>query len=288
MMGPLQARASSMPTPSTAKWPKPRSEDEFEDIVVDFLRIRWKDPNAQRHGRRGQRQHGVDVVGHPGWLKGGTACGQCKNTETLSLADIIAEVEKAKTFPGGLAEFYVVTSGDRDVPLQTDVREHFKSHPAAFHVEVVFWLDVVADISVDDDLVAKHWRGFGSNTVRKHFLLIQAEAQRMKEHGERLLADLACDRWKQSLPDKFRPLILENASIEAMSEIASDQVLHRNLNSLRVAAAAADEKTDRILQELPLLGPFQLHPYDRLNEIVLRVTNEAHHVVRGIDRLLAK
>lgn len=153
-----------MPTPSTAKWPKPRSEDEFEDIVVDFLRIRWKDPNAQRHGRRGQRQHGVDIVGHPPWLAGRTAGGQCKNTEVLSLAEVVAEVTKAKTFPGGLAEFYVITTGDRDAALQAAVREHFRANPAPFHVELVFWPDVIADISLEDGVVAKHWKGFGAQT----------------------------------------------------------------------------------------------------------------------------
>jgi hypothetical protein len=272
-----------MPTPSTAKWPKPRSEDEFEDIVVDFLRIRWKDPNAQRHGRRGQRQHGVDVVGHPTWLKGRTAGGQSKNTDALTLADVIAEVAKALSFPGGIAEFYVVASGDRDVQLQTDVREHFKANPAPFHVEVIFWPDIVADISADDALVAKHWKGFGVTGVHNHLLVIRAEAHRMKEYGERLLADLNYDRW-DSLPEKFRPQALEKAAIDAMSETTRDQVLHQNLNSLRVAAATADERIDRILQQF---GPFRVHPYDALNELVIRVTNEAHHVVRGIDRLVA-
>src|SRR5689334_23401610 len=28
---------TTMPTPGTAKWPKPKSEDEFEDIVLDAL-----------------------------------------------------------------------------------------------------------------------------------------------------------------------------------------------------------------------------------------------------------
>src|ERR1043165_10316520 len=98
------AMLASMPTPATARWPKTRSEDEFEDIVVDFLRLRWKDPNAQRFGRRGQRQHGVDVLGRPPRLGGASAGGQAKNTDTLSLHDVVAEVTKASTLPGGLKE----------------------------------------------------------------------------------------------------------------------------------------------------------------------------------------
>jgi hypothetical protein len=151
-----------MPIPSTAKWPKPRSEDEFEDIAVDFLRIRWNDPNAVRNGRRGQRQHGVDITGRPSWAQGRTAGAQCKNVELLSLKAVLAEVELAKNFPGGLVEFKIITAAERDAELQAEVRSHFRENPAGFDVEVVFWPDVVGDLSADDRLVAKHWKGFSS------------------------------------------------------------------------------------------------------------------------------
>jgi len=149
-----------MPMPSTSKWPKPKSEDEFEDIVVDFLRIHWKDPHATRNGRRGQRQDGVDIVGHPPWLKGKTAGAQCKNIASVTLPMVVAEVEKAKRFKGGLGEFLFITAADRDAALQSKVREHFKTLAPPFHVEVIFWPDVVSDLSSDEQLVAKHWKGF--------------------------------------------------------------------------------------------------------------------------------
>jgi hypothetical protein len=149
-----------MPTPSTAVWPKPKSEDEFEDIVVDAMRSRWDDPNAQRYGRRGQAQHGVDVVGQSGRSSGIVVGAQCKNTESLSLAVVIAEVEKAKTYPGGLAELYVVTSAERDARLQDNVREYFAKSPAPFRVEVMFWDDVTSEVAKDPDLVWKHWNAF--------------------------------------------------------------------------------------------------------------------------------
>src|SRR5438034_8082908 len=107
-----------MPTPTTAKWPKPRSEDEFEDIAVDFLRIRWQDPHATRNGRRGQRQDGVDIAGNPPWCKGKSAGAQCKNTDAITLATVVAEVTKAKAFKGGLCELLIVTAADRDAALQ--------------------------------------------------------------------------------------------------------------------------------------------------------------------------
>ncbi|MBI3946894.1 MAG: hypothetical protein HY321_13305 [Armatimonadetes bacterium] len=151
--------------PTTSKWPKPRSEDEFEDMAVDFLRIRWKDPYATRNGRRGQRQDGVDIVGHPPWLEAKAAGAQCKNTESLTLAKVTAEVERARSFAGGLGEFLLVTAADRDVALQAEVREHFTKHRVPFHVEVIFWPDIVSDLSSDEQLVAKHWKGFPSGST---------------------------------------------------------------------------------------------------------------------------
>lgn len=154
-----------MPIPTTSKWPKPRSEDEFEDLSVDFLRIRWKDPHATRNGRRGQRQSGVDIIGHPPWLNGKTAGTQCKNMNSITLETVIAEVKEAKKFRGGLHEFLIVTSADRDARLQDEVREHFRAFPAPFKVEVVFWDDIVADLATDECIVAKHWRGFLSSSA---------------------------------------------------------------------------------------------------------------------------
>ncbi len=153
-----------MPMPTTAKLQKPKSEDEFEDICVDFLRIRWNDSHAVRNGRRGQRQDGVDIVGHPPRLNGRTAGAQCKNTDGLKLRDVVAEAEKAKSFEGGLGEFLVITSSDRDAVLQAKVRKHFKAKPAPFRVEIIFWDDIIADLAQNERLVAKHWKGFPSSS----------------------------------------------------------------------------------------------------------------------------
>jgi hypothetical protein len=153
-----------MPMPSTSKWPKPRSDDEFEDMVVDFLRILWRDPHATRNGRRGQRQDGVDVIGRPEWLNGKMAGAQCKNVASVSLGAAVDEVEKAKRFTGGLGEFLFVTTADRDAALQAVVRQHFASSPPPFDVQIIFWPDVVSDLSSDDTMVAKHWKGFPGTT----------------------------------------------------------------------------------------------------------------------------
>ena len=60
-----------MPSPTTTKLPIPKSWDEFEDIVADVLKLRWKNPHVTRNGRSGQRQHGVDICGTAAHLPAG-------------------------------------------------------------------------------------------------------------------------------------------------------------------------------------------------------------------------
>lgn len=148
-------------TPGTAKWPKPKNEDEFEDMVLDALRLRWRDPNATRNGRRGQGQDGVDIFG-TAWHRNGAPVGaQCKNTESPTLKQVIDDVEKAMTYEPPLSEYLFVIAADRDARLQKAVRAHFETNPAPFPVMVLFWQDVLQDMAGDSALFRKHWPAFG-------------------------------------------------------------------------------------------------------------------------------
>jgi hypothetical protein len=50
-----------MPTLATSRRRQPpKSDDEFDDMVTDVLRLRHQNPGLTRFGRKGQRQHGID------------------------------------------------------------------------------------------------------------------------------------------------------------------------------------------------------------------------------------
>lgn len=38
------------------------NEEEFEILCLKLLRLRWKRPRIQQHGKRGERQNGVDLL----------------------------------------------------------------------------------------------------------------------------------------------------------------------------------------------------------------------------------
>lgn len=148
-----------MPTAATAKLPRPKSEDEFEDIVLNVLRIRWGDRNATRNGRRGQGQQGVDVFGKTGE---GHVGAQVKNRDTVTVKEIESEVLAAEKFTPALARFYFVISGSRDARLQEEVRALCDQRVTTrkFPVELLFWEDVCHELASQPQLVAKFWPQF--------------------------------------------------------------------------------------------------------------------------------
>lgn len=50
---------------SNFQHPPPKNWQDFESLCHDLWKEIWKDPNAQKNGRSGQEQHGVDVFGQP-------------------------------------------------------------------------------------------------------------------------------------------------------------------------------------------------------------------------------
>ncbi|MDR3572108.1 MAG: hypothetical protein P4L81_08075, partial [Candidatus Pacebacteria bacterium] len=106
--------------------PKPADEQAFERASVVLFRCLLGDPNVSRHGRRGQRQNGVDLVGirngDPAHLVG----IQCKLKgagHELSEKEVRDELTKALTFSPELREYFIVTTSPDDVDLQQLARE---------------------------------------------------------------------------------------------------------------------------------------------------------------------
>ncbi len=110
-----------MPTLSGMNVPKPKSWDEFEEITLSSLKIKWRSPNLQRNGRQGQKQDGVDICGEDDL---NCFIGvQCKLTEkNISLNSIKKEIEKAERFQPELSSFYIATTSSCDSDIQKQIR----------------------------------------------------------------------------------------------------------------------------------------------------------------------
>ncbi len=196
-----------MPSIPSSQLPKPKSWDELEDIVWELYAREWKD--AQRNGRSGQAQHGVDICGQPQALASAWAGIQCKVTEHLSMKEIKAEVAKAEHFQPALGQYQIATTAPRDANVQHKIRllTEQRKRQGKFPVFIVFWEDITTRLTHSDhyDLLRKYYgewlRLFGGvqeakihQLVLEHekvqLKLVDVEARALQERWEALRAEV--------------------------------------------------------------------------------------------------
>src|SRR6266545_2830978 len=146
--------------------PPPRNWQDFEDLCCDLWRQLWSDPEAQKHGRSGQPQAGVDLVGRPKggaeWV--GVQCKHRGNRAALSRAEIEREVELSRAFKPPLGKLLIATTAPSDVAAQQVAREITERHreQGLFSVTIVSWDDILLHLAGYPDLVAKHFPDLAS------------------------------------------------------------------------------------------------------------------------------
>ena len=126
--------------------PKPRDEQAFERCNEILWRCILRDETVQLHGRRGQKQYGVDLTGirddRPENLVG-VQCRLKSERESLTEAEIKAEVEKALTFSPPLSEYVIVTTAPDDGALQRLAHQlsisYSKSREKPLKIRVFGW-----------------------------------------------------------------------------------------------------------------------------------------------------
>ncbi len=133
-------------------------------MVLDAMRLLWEDPNAQRNGRRGQPQNGVDVYGK---AKGKQVGAQSKNMEKLSHAEVNAEIEKAQSFVPNLQALHFAIAGQRDKSFQELIRKLSAQRVESGYFELHVWFfdDIISVIAKDKGLTQKYWGSFLQETA---------------------------------------------------------------------------------------------------------------------------
>lgn len=138
--------------------PPPGSWDEFEDVTLSCLKIKWSSPNLTRHGRQGQPQAGVDIYGDDDL---GRFVGvQCKLTQqTITTTIVKDEVAKADKFEPRLDAFFVATTAPTDVVLQKAIRLLSKERVSQdrFPVGIFFWGDLFQELVKNELEFKKHY-----------------------------------------------------------------------------------------------------------------------------------
>jgi hypothetical protein len=144
--------------------PPPKYWEEFEDLCHCLFKAIWNDPTAQKHGRRGQAQQGVDVFGAPNEQRTRYIGVQCKGKDQnygsyVTTAELAAEVEKAKSFAPGLREWILATTAPNDARIQAQARElsRINETQGLFSVKVLGWDDLSALITEHRSVLAQFY-----------------------------------------------------------------------------------------------------------------------------------
>jgi hypothetical protein len=226
-----------MPIPSTSELPKPKSWDEFEDIVWEIYTRKWKDPHAQRYGRSGQAQNGVDIYGQKNISKNYVAI-QCKRygEKKLSVQRIVAELEKADSFPSPISEYLIATTESRDAKIQDFIRilNDERKSENKFTVYIVFWEDLCSDLAHPDnyDLLKKYYseweqifsnRQEGNATSTRYLLTLDIQ------RDCKLLQELLGHNKQTYLSEKWQSCLKENRSV--WKDIPSRTLLTQSISS---------------------------------------------------------
>ncbi|MGO7367648.1 hypothetical protein ACC719_11660 [Rhizobium ruizarguesonis] len=106
----------------------PKSWEKFEELTRALFANIWGDPLAQKNGRTGQKQHGVDVYGTPRGAPGTFHAVQYKGKEAsygakATTAEFDAELAKAEKFVPTLTHWTFSTTAPDDAVLQRHARE---------------------------------------------------------------------------------------------------------------------------------------------------------------------
>jgi hypothetical protein len=134
-----------------------KNEDDFENLCLALWKRILGDPNAQRNGRRGQPQRGVDLFGRRNgslnWV--GIQC-KVRSTGPLSERDVLTDVTSAKAF--NLTELIFATTAPRDEGLQEYARTltELNHDEGLFSVSISSWDDILLELSEESNLDLCH------------------------------------------------------------------------------------------------------------------------------------
>lgn len=142
----------------------PKEWGTFEDLCHALFKCVWQDPLAQKNGRRGQAQHGVDVFGSPNADRRSYWGVQCKGKESnysskAEWSEVLAEVAKAERFSPKLDKWIFATTAPADATLQKSARELSIERRAKglFSVDVLCWEEIQALMADSPEVISEFY-----------------------------------------------------------------------------------------------------------------------------------
>lgn len=190
------------------RFPIPKNWQDFEDICHKLWREIWNDNNAQKNGRNGQSQNGIDIFGLPKNTEKYHGV-QCKDKDgklgsKLTKKELEIEAKKAINFKPQIESFTLATTSSRDVNIQKYCRSLTDQKKFPFTVNVWFWDDIENEICYRGKIIEHYYPEF-KNKINQ-LGAIKLSRYYTKDHLDAFLS-------RQKMSDNFKnffiPVIYE-------------------------------------------------------------------------------
>ncbi len=146
----------------------PKSWMVFEDLCHQLFKKIWRDQLAQKNGRSGQAQCGVDVFGPPDSDYTIYQGVQCKGKEGQygampSIDEVKCEIAKAEKFEPNLQHWIFATTAPVDAKLQKEARNISvaRKKEGKFTVMVLGWGEIESLLCDHKEVLADFYSEFG-------------------------------------------------------------------------------------------------------------------------------
>lgn len=141
-------------TPSEWQVNKFTNESGFETFCLDLFKAVFKDSFGKKYGRKGQKQHGIDL-----YFAEAKKAVQCKvRNDKLTLLEIQEDLEKFQEFPHEGYEIFFTTTANRDKNLQDECLK--------LNTQLYAWEDLLELLDLNLDIF---YRYFISDEQKEYF-----------------------------------------------------------------------------------------------------------------------
>lgn len=143
--------------------PIPNNWQDFESICLQLWKEIWNDHNAEKNGRQGQTQNGIDIFGTPIYSKQFSGV-QCKDKNgilgsTLKASELYIECKNAEKFKPNISSFTLATTSARDSSIQEIARNLTDKNKYNFTVQIWSWDEIQSEIAYRPLILNHYYSG---------------------------------------------------------------------------------------------------------------------------------
>ena len=142
----------------------PKNWETFENLCHDLFRLVLQDPTAQKVGRKGQAQQGVDIFGYRNRNLESSWGIQCKGKDSnygsgVTEDELLREIAKADTFTPPLKYWIYATTAPVDANIQKTARELTiqRNRIGVFRIDVLGWYEIQSLLADYPNVIRKFY-----------------------------------------------------------------------------------------------------------------------------------